>query len=104
MTRDVDWRMRKVAALRALCLTLPHEATPAETERLQRFDELARAPDLATAADLDAIVTGWRAWWRQGRLAEILAMAARLPGTIVEHDRRATTYVAAARQRGGRES
>ena len=52
-TLDATAAIRKVSALRALCLRLPHLPTPAEVERLRRQNEkLAR--DLArTQAALD---------------------------------------------------
>lgn len=97
MTRDdVDWRIRKVAALRALCLSLPHLATPAESRRLERFEQLVRVPATAMIADTDALVAGWRRWWRDGRAADIAAMASAVPVELFDHDRWLATYATAA--------
>lgn len=103
MTRDeVDWKIGKVAALRALCLSLPHLGTPAETKRLVRFEQLVGEPSAATAADVEALVAGWRQWWREGRVSEIAAMAVSLPADLVQGDRRLATYATAAGVDAGR--
>lgn len=94
--RDVDSALRAAAELRRLCLALPHLATPAETARLARFDELARAPERATPADVEALVTGWRAWWRAGSTAAIAAMAERVDRAVIDSDRTLATYAVAA--------
>lgn len=97
MTRDdIDWRIGKVAALRALCLSLPHLGTPAESARLARFEQLVRVPATATIADVDALVAGWRQWWRDGRPADIAAMARAVPVDLFDHDRWLATYATAA--------
>lgn len=97
ITPDVGGTLRRVSALRALCLSLPHVPTPLETTQLERFAVLVTAPGSATAHDLPALAAGWRRWWREGRAADIAAMAERLPAGLVESDRDAVTYAAAAR-------
>ena len=97
--RDVSFALRKVAALRALCLQLPHLPTPAEQERLRRFETLVASPGKATDDDVDALVAGWRRWWRSGRSDFLLAMANGLPAALVERDLRLAGYLQAARMR-----
>ena len=94
--RDVASTLRAVSQLRRLCLSLPHVPTSAEQRLLARFDQLAASPNAANAADVDALAVGWRAWWRAGRTAEIAAMAATLPPTLIGGDRRLATYAVAA--------
>ncbi len=95
---DAEGALRTVAALRALCLALPHVSTPAEARRLKRFEALAASPDSAGRDDLEAVLTGWREWWRQGRADDLLAMGARLPAALVQEDRRLASYLVAARE------
>lgn len=95
---DVASTLRAVAGLRALCLSLPHLPTPAERERLCRFEAIAAAPDLITEDDLEAVAAGWRQWWRNGRHDLILQMATRLPARLVEQDRRLASFLLAAKQ------
>lgn len=97
--RDAAAALQKVAALRALCLRLPHLPTPIERERLRRFEALVASPRLTTDADIEALVAGWRRWWREGRRDALCAMAERLPAGIVERDRDLAAYLSAARQR-----
>lgn len=94
--RDVASRLRAVSQLRRLCLSLPHVPTPAERRLLVRFEQLAQAPETAAAIDADAIAVGWRAWWRARDVAEIVAMARRLPSVLIDGDRRLATFAAAA--------
>jgi hypothetical protein len=98
IARDVAATLRRVAALRALCLGLPHVPTPAELALLQRFEMLARTPQAAVDADVEAIAAGWRAWWRGGEHRRIAEMAAGLPVGLVDGDRRLATYGDAARR------
>ncbi len=93
--RDVASRLRAVSELRRLCLSLPHVPTPAERRLLVRFERLAKAPETAAAADVDAIAVGWRAWWRARRVEEIVTMARRVPRVLIDRDRRLATYAAA---------
>ena len=95
--RDVTATLQKVSALRALCLRLPHLTTPQEQERLRRFEVLVTAPHTATVADLEALVVGWRRWWRHAYADRIREMAARLPAGRGEGDRRLASFAAAAR-------
>lgn len=95
--RDVAETLRKVAELRRFCLKLPHLETPAERRRLERCEALATAPGAASPEDIDALAEGWTRWWRQGEAARILAMAARLPATLIAADRRLASLLAAAR-------
>ncbi len=90
---DVATTLRTVAALRALCLRLPHLPTPTEAERLRRFEALAESPQSATDEDIEALVAGWRRWWRAGDNDRLLAMAAQLPAGLVDGDRRLSSYV-----------
>jgi len=91
---DVAATIRKVAALRELCLRLPHIATASEMCRLARFTELAAAPAQATSEDVAAIAAGWRQWWREGHKDRIRTMAERLPAGLIEQDRRLASYLA----------
>jgi hypothetical protein len=93
---DVAPTLRKVAALRALCLRLPHVPTPAEARSLARFEDLAASPGRATPGDVEAIVAGWRGWWRERRTAELAAMARALPPGLVGGDRRLAALAGAA--------
>jgi hypothetical protein len=97
--RDVGTSLRKLSALRALCSRLPHLTTPIESQRLARFHSLVESPDLTTAEDVEAMIAGWRAWWRAGRVDELVAMARRLPRDFVERDRHLAMYLVAARER-----
>jgi hypothetical protein len=93
---DAATAIRKVSALRALCLRLPHVPTPAELSRLQRFGELTVAPESATIRDVEALVAGWRRWWYQAETERLSAMAARVPAALVHDDRRLALYACAA--------
>ncbi len=93
---DAATAIRKVSALRALCLRLPHVATPTELSRLQRFGELSVAPESATIGDVEALVAGWRRWWYQGETERLRAMAARVPAALMHSDRRLALYACAA--------
>ena len=97
--RDVSATLRKVSALRALCLQLPHLPTPAEQERLRRFDALVTTPQAATHADIEALGAGWRRWWRGGRSDLVVVMASKLPAALVERDLRLAGYLQASRMR-----
>ena len=94
--RDAATVLRKVSALRMLCLRLPHLPTPAEQERLRRFEGLVATPGAATDADIEALAAGWRQWWRDGRGDALRVMAERLPAGLVERDRRLASYLDAA--------
>ena len=93
---DVGATFRKVTALRALCLRLPHLPTPREESWMRRFDIIAAAPSSATPDDGDALAAGWRRWWRQGRREAIAVMARALPAGILEADRRLASFACAA--------
>jgi hypothetical protein len=95
--RDVSATLRKVSALRALCLRLPHLPTPKERTLLRRFEILVAAPQTASADDTEALAVGWRQWWREERRAALLGMAQGLPAGLVERDRRLASYADAAR-------
>jgi hypothetical protein len=88
--------LRAASDLRALCLALPHVPTPAEADRLARFERLAAAPASAGVADVDSVVAGWRQWWRLGRVDELLAMARALPAHVVQGDRHLASLAVAA--------
>lgn len=100
--RDVAPILRKVAALRNLVLRLPHLETPAEAQRLLRFDALVESPRSVTSDDIDALVSGWSRWWRTGRTKQLLAMAESLSGGVVAQDRRLQTFLTAARATAAR--
>jgi hypothetical protein len=93
---DATAAIRKASALRALCLRLPHVATPTEMTRLRRFEALADSPVSATGGDVEALVAGWRRWWYEGESERLCAMAARLPAGFVDGDRRLAHYACAA--------
>jgi hypothetical protein len=92
---EVAARLATVSALRALCLRLPHVPTPTEIARLTRFDALVDAPEDATERDIEALVAGWSRWWRQGRPAEISAMARRVDAALIDSDRRLASLAVA---------
>ena len=96
--RDVAATLRRVAALRSLCLELPHLPTPAESARLRRFDVLVRTPRTAVDEDVEAIAAGWRAWWRAGEHGRLVEMAEALPVNLIDGDRRLAMYADAARR------
>jgi hypothetical protein len=98
IVRDVAMTLRRVAALRALCLSLPHVPTPTESALLHTFEMLARAPQSAVDGDAEAIAAGWRAWWRGGEHRRIAEMAAALPVSLVGGDRGLATYADASRR------
>jgi hypothetical protein len=96
---DVTLTIRQVAALRALCLRLPHMPTPAERAQLDRFGVLATDPGAATTADIESLAAGWRRWWLGDDANAIQAMAEKLPPGLVNEDRRLASYAVAARLR-----
>ncbi len=93
---DAATAIRKVSALRALCLRLPHVPTPAELSRLQRFGELVVAPESASTDDIEPLAAGWRRCWYQGETSRLRAMAAQVPASLIENDRRLALYACAA--------
>lgn len=96
MTSDeLTARIATVSALRALCLRLPHVATPTEIERLKRFDALVDAPERATEDDVEPLAAGWSRWWREGRTVELAEMAQRLPPALIDSDRRLASFATA---------
>jgi len=101
-TLDATTAIRKVSALRALCLRLPHLPTPAEATRLRRCEALEVSPESATTADLEALATGWRRWWHLGETERLRAMAARVPAGLINSDRRLALYACAAGALQGR--
>lgn len=98
---EVTARLATASALRLLCLRLPHVPTPTELAHLKRFETLVKASAQATAGDVDALAAGWSRWWREGRTAELSAMADRVDTAVIDGDRRLTTFVVACR--AGRE-
>jgi hypothetical protein len=98
MLRDVAESIRAVAQLRALCHRLPHSPTPAERERLQRFEALAAAPESATEEDIQTLATGWRQWWRNHQYHRILSMAEGLPNDLANRDRELSSLLSAAKR------
>ena len=97
MTGDeVAARLAIVSALRLLGLRLPHVPTPMEIERLKRFEALVHEPETAMAGDVEALVTGWSRWWREGRRAELANMARQLDTALIDSDRRLATFATAA--------
>ena len=83
--------------LRELFGALPHLPTEVETQRLRRFDGLADAPAHADQHDVEALLAGWRRWWRNGMSKDLVAMAGRLPLGLVDTGRRLSSYLEAAR-------
>ena len=94
-SEEVTARLNTVSALRALCLRLPHVPTPAEIARLKRFDALVDAPEQATERDVETLVAGWSRWWREGRTADISAMARRVDAALINFDRRLASFAVA---------
>ncbi len=94
--RDVGRSLRAASALRRLCLSLPHLATPAEAALIARFERLVAAPERVTPGDADALAAGWRTWWRTGRVAELSGMAKHVGPAVIGRDRRLATYAVAA--------
>jgi hypothetical protein len=96
MTGDeITRRLRAVSALRALCLQLPHVATPGEIARLTRFEALVETPERATAHDVDALLAGWSRWWRENRRTELSAMARLVDRALIDSDRRLASFTVA---------
>src|SRR5437899_12903490 len=93
---EIATTLRKVSALRSLCLRLPHVPTPAEKRLLERFEALTAAPTRATAADMEAIAVGWSGWWRGGNTGKVLDMAARIPVDLIEASQTASSIWAGA--------
>lgn len=71
--------LKRVAELRAL----PHERCQAE----------------ASTADLNALRTAFREFWRQRDFAAIVEVAAKLPETLIAQDDLLRAYAASARER-----
>jgi hypothetical protein len=101
--QDAEPALCALSGLRELFGALPHLPTEVETQRLRRFDAVAEVPEHADHHDVEAVVAGWRRWWRNGMHKDLVAMAHRLPPGLVEGDRRLSTYLQAARltQAGG---
>lgn len=95
-SRDLGGRSVHVS-LRVLKRRLPHIPTEQEERLLARFEELTACPSAATAVDVEALVVGWRTWWREKRIADITAMADLISREIVARDRWLATYALAAR-------
>src|SRR5207245_9728907 len=93
---DIATTLRKVSALRSLCLRLPHVPTPAEKRLLERFEALTAAPTRATAADMEAIAVGWSGWWRSGNTGKVLDMAARILVDLIAASQSASSMWAGA--------
>src|SRR2546428_172987 len=93
---DIATTLRKVSALRSLCLRLPHAPTPAETRLLELFEALVAAPERAAVVDLDAIAAGWHYWWREGQYAQLLEMRSRLSSGLTDDDRDLSALAQAA--------
>jgi hypothetical protein len=95
--RDADEPLRALSALRELFGALPHLPTEVETQRLRRFESLVESPALADRNDVEALVAGWRRWWRNGMTNDLVTMARRLPPALLEHDARLLSYLEAAK-------
>src|SRR5438552_16391240 len=83
LVTDAERILKKVGALRSLCVRLPHLETPAETLLINSFDALASGPDRLTENDRDAVVVGWRRSWRTAETENVRRMAQRMDGHIV---------------------
>ena len=92
---EVTARLNIVSALRVLSLELPHIPTPAEIVLLKQFDLLVEAPERATERDVEALVAGWSRWWREGRTADLSAMARRVDAALIDSDRRLASFAVA---------
>src|SRR5437879_13438967 len=60
LVTDAERILKKVGALRSLCVRVPHLETTADTLLLKRFDALASGPDRLTQIERAAVVGGWR--------------------------------------------
>lgn len=97
LTRDAAPALRKASALRDLCRRLPRVPTGVALERLRRFEALIGSPEVAGAADIEALAEGWQWWWREGETAKLAAMASRVPGDLTATNRLLATYATAAK-------
>ena len=96
--RSVEDTLTTISALRRLCLTLPHAATPEEVRRLERFERLRRSAVLLNEEDLEALRTGLRQCWRSRDTQTLRQMAARIPAAFLDRDRWLQSFVVAARE------
>jgi uracil-DNA glycosylase len=96
---EITQTLRRVAALRGLCLRLQHIPTPGEERLLTHFWALADSPQEVRQDDVQAVAVGWRRWWRAGEIDRLLSMAAALPPALICLGREATTHLMAARVR-----
>ena len=98
LKRSVGETLMTVSALRRLCLTLPHAATPEEVRRLERFERLRRSAVPLNEEDLEALRTGLRQCWRSRDTQTLRQMAARIPAAFLDRDRWLQSFVVAARE------
>lgn len=96
MARLVGDVLKSIAALRKLCLTLPHVPTPYEARQLQRFEGLRRGASHLTDEDIDALRSGLQDCWRRRDVETLREMAARVPPELLERDRWLQSFVVAA--------
>ena len=94
--RSVEDTLTTISALRRLCLTLPHAATPEEVRRLERFERLRKSAATLSDGDIDALRIGLRHCWRSRDTETLLDMAARIPGWLLDRDRWLQSFVVAA--------
>jgi hypothetical protein len=94
---DAEATLRAVSGLRELFGALPHLPTDAEMQHLRRFECLTESPASADRNDVEVLLAGWRRWWRNGMIRDLVAMAGRLPADVIECDRRLQSYLEAAR-------
>src|SRR5439155_24109231 len=87
LVTDAERILKKVGALRSLCVRLPHLGAPAEALLLNRFDALASGPDRLTENDRDAVVVGWRRSCRTAETETVHRMAPRMDRNMVGRDR-----------------
>jgi len=95
LKRPVEDVLVTIAALRRLCLTLPHALTPDEARRLDRFERLRQGAAPPSEEDIEALRTGLRHCWRRGDAGTLREIAARIPSDLLDRDRWLQSFMVA---------
>lgn len=88
--------MRRISALRTLCLTLPHAPTPEEVRQLARFERLREACVPLGEEEIAALRAGLRHCWRSGNAGTLAEMVERIPRELLDRDRWLQSFSVAA--------